>query len=615
MGGPTNGQVYQQPPMQQTQAQSQQPQYQSWPAKDISFTAANQLPPTAQPQQPAVQPASPASGGSLSVPRSGPMSRRNSETLVYHSLEIPRCISPNGGNLAELAAQMTCLFWFESNDELKQAESIRSRPANAPIVRLPKLAKPDEQFRKWTLSVLSTTQVTQNVILLALLFIYRLKMSSPHVKGKGGSECRLLVIALMLGNKFLDDNTYTNKTWAEVSQFDVKEIHVMEVEFLSNMRYNLLASKQEWDEWLEKLACFREYYERALRLPASPVPNISPKQHVPPSPIHSPTNGAMPDFGPVTPTVTNNFSPASVRSQQNWPAYQANNNLSPLAGKPAMNLMPSRKRSFEEDPSDHPAKRLVPSSRIPQSAPAPGPSHPSARLSAPSLTLVTNQQQPNVQNNSLPPLPMQTPYSQNGLVAQTTAPAVQNHVSLPPLQPGMRAMSTVYQQPGPSSMPPQQIPASAPSLPQSNFTGPTLPSHTPMSFNAGGKNRSPGSLAPFSSSPMPDHFGNASGVHTPMVHTPISNSPSFYLQQRNSPYKPIRHVNTLLYPGPPSSLDQYHLQVPIPPNQMHYQPLGRRNDVRTGVVPEFLLYNRGLQHQQPPHQLPSQLTPHGPFPG
>lgn len=106
MGGPTNGQVYQQPPMQQTQAQSQQPQYQSWPAKDISFTAANQLPPTAQPQQPAVQPASPASGGSLSVPRSGPMSRRNSETLVYHSLEIPRCISPNGGNLAELAAQV-----------------------------------------------------------------------------------------------------------------------------------------------------------------------------------------------------------------------------------------------------------------------------------------------------------------------------------------------------------------------------------------------------------------------------------------------------------------------------------------------------------------------------
>lgn len=49
--------------------------------------------------------------------------------------------------------------------------------------------------------MLSTTQVTQNVILLALLFIYRLKRLNPGVKGKVGSEFRLLTVALMLGNK------------------------------------------------------------------------------------------------------------------------------------------------------------------------------------------------------------------------------------------------------------------------------------------------------------------------------------------------------------------------------------------------------------------------------
>lgn len=109
VGGPTNGQVYQQPQLQQPQP-SQQPQYQNWPSKDIAFTAANQLPSNGQPQQPAVRPPSPASGGTLSVPRSGQASRRNSETLVYHSLEIPRCISPNGGNLAEFAAQVRIKF-------------------------------------------------------------------------------------------------------------------------------------------------------------------------------------------------------------------------------------------------------------------------------------------------------------------------------------------------------------------------------------------------------------------------------------------------------------------------------------------------------------------------
>jgi hypothetical protein len=39
------------------------------------------------------------------------------------------------------------------------------------------------------------------VIILALLFIYRLKKTNPAVKGKPGSEFRLLTVALMLGNK------------------------------------------------------------------------------------------------------------------------------------------------------------------------------------------------------------------------------------------------------------------------------------------------------------------------------------------------------------------------------------------------------------------------------
>ena len=56
-------------------------------------------------------------------------------------------------------------------------------------------------FRKWVVSILSTTQVSQNVILLALMFIYRLKKLNPGVKGKLGSEFRLFTVALMLGNK------------------------------------------------------------------------------------------------------------------------------------------------------------------------------------------------------------------------------------------------------------------------------------------------------------------------------------------------------------------------------------------------------------------------------
>ena len=95
---------------------------------------------------------------------------------------------------------MTCLFWFESADQLKQAGQYRHENSTE-LSRLPTLARPDSQFSKWVFTVLNTTQVTQNVILLALLFIYRLKMSTPQIKGREGSEYRLLIVALMLGNK------------------------------------------------------------------------------------------------------------------------------------------------------------------------------------------------------------------------------------------------------------------------------------------------------------------------------------------------------------------------------------------------------------------------------
>lgn len=86
-------------------------------------------------------------------------------------------------------------------DTLRAAEAIRSRPQTATVPRLTKYAMPYSAFKKWAYTVLSTTQVTQSVILLALLFIYRLKKINPSVKGRSGSEYRLLTVALMLGNK------------------------------------------------------------------------------------------------------------------------------------------------------------------------------------------------------------------------------------------------------------------------------------------------------------------------------------------------------------------------------------------------------------------------------
>ena len=91
---------------------------------------------------------------------------------------------------------MTCLFWFEKTSKLQAIEDRLD-----PVPSLVAEAIPTVGFQKWVASILSTTQVSSNVILLALLFIYRLKKFNAGVKGKKGSEFRLMTVALMLGNK------------------------------------------------------------------------------------------------------------------------------------------------------------------------------------------------------------------------------------------------------------------------------------------------------------------------------------------------------------------------------------------------------------------------------
>jgi hypothetical protein len=125
----------------------------------------------------------------------------DSNSIASH-LQIPPSINDSRGSLPEFAAQITCLFWFESSSTIYLVEDITSSPM--PTTPLVPEAMPTTGFRKWVTTILSMTQVSQNVILLALMFIYRLKKLNPGVKGKLGSEFRLLTVALMLGNKCMN---------------------------------------------------------------------------------------------------------------------------------------------------------------------------------------------------------------------------------------------------------------------------------------------------------------------------------------------------------------------------------------------------------------------------
>ncbi|KAK0704065.1 hypothetical protein B0T26DRAFT_744639 [Lasiosphaeria miniovina] len=574
-------------------------------------TAASRPPPQRPHSRQPTRPSTPGSGGTMADRE---LSARES-AMVLHSLQIPQCISSRGGSLSDFVAELTALFWFESITVLETAESGQDPYASVPRIAESAIASHD--FKKWVQTVLSTTQVTQNVILLALLFIYRLKVANPMVRGRTGSEYRLLTVALMLGNKFLDDNTYTNKTWADVSGILVGDIHVMEVEFLSNMRYSLLASKAQWEEWLVKLSRFCAFLERSQRS-ASPSPLLipSPTHRGFASPLPSPTGTLSLNAYAPSPTVYAAYSGA-----HGWPPSSAtiSSAISPLALKPEP--YSSRKRSFpDNDPTEPPAKRqsrVLPShgqhgSQLPPQAvplhaqlPSQRPSGllDQARLSVPNLTLNTSH--------------AATASAQAFPAPGTYAPSQASPLSLPPLAAGVRTMATVFPT-SPAAFVSQDSATSGPSVPSAITSATPTMSYPPVKYGTPTKRLSPRStLTPTAhypgSSPLTDSFPHsaASMVNvgsTSGVHTPISHSPSVYLQQRNSPYRPVRHVNTLLYPPSSAFLQQYHFPNTVPPAQMHYQPLGRRHEFRTGIVPEFAMAKHHATTPTPYQPIP-QLLP------
>ncbi|PHH71973.1 hypothetical protein CDD83_5061 [Cordyceps sp. RAO-2017] len=66
---------------------------------------ANQLPDPSSRRS--TRPSTPSSDSTVTTKQDKDAAPQSSETLIYHSLQIPKCISPEGGNLSDFAAQVS----------------------------------------------------------------------------------------------------------------------------------------------------------------------------------------------------------------------------------------------------------------------------------------------------------------------------------------------------------------------------------------------------------------------------------------------------------------------------------------------------------------------------
>ncbi len=130
-------------------------------------------------------------------------------------------------------------------------------------------------FRKWVSQVLCSTRLPSATIILSLHYLSirmsKLANGAGSYKGTDGQIYRLLTIALLLGSKFLDDNTFINRSWSEVSGIKVAELNRLETEWLISIKFDLHLDPLE----AQGFATWQAHWQRYCTHAATSVPSIA----------------------------------------------------------------------------------------------------------------------------------------------------------------------------------------------------------------------------------------------------------------------------------------------------------------------------------------------------
>ncbi|KAH8167278.1 hypothetical protein CIB48_g928 [Xylaria polymorpha] len=113
-------------------------------------------------------------------------------------------------------------------------------------------------FRKFVNQILTSTRLPSTTILLGMNYLAKHINMHQHAgtydNVSEGELWKMLTVGLLLGSKFLDDNTFQNRSWSDVSAIPVAELNVMEANWLRDMDWMLyvnLDRSHDYDAWLK----------------------------------------------------------------------------------------------------------------------------------------------------------------------------------------------------------------------------------------------------------------------------------------------------------------------------------------------------------------------------
>ncbi|CCA76811.1 hypothetical protein PIIN_10797 [Serendipita indica DSM 11827] len=255
----------------------------------------------------------PSRGHSRTAPNNGERTRAPI-VVTYGPFHAPDV------DVAVAYGEMVCYLWFWQ--------------PTASALQL----QPQPHFIHYLSKVIAQTQLSKTCLVLALHYIWLLKrplmvgaagkheadmgpVNAPSVlaasQAHQGSQYMVSVVALMLANKFMDDNTYTNKSWASICGVTLEKINAMEREFLIAINHALHVDVNRFMSWIRIMQSF--FIQRQSRFesrsrPRRPLPHghhlaepsVSSFATPPRSPGYARARSASPDqfqFTFVPPTT------------------------------------------------------------------------------------------------------------------------------------------------------------------------------------------------------------------------------------------------------------------------------------------------------------------------
>ena len=133
-------------------------------------------------------------------------------------------------------------------------------------------------------TLLRATRLPRNTILLATVYFAQHMWSCAPRQPLSPSELwQQTLMCLVMANKFWDDSTFTNKSWADISGMDLRDINAAEIEWLHSQTWSLSLSDvaiRRWNshhsQYVKRVTCsataVASNYRRFSPLTVQPTP-------------------------------------------------------------------------------------------------------------------------------------------------------------------------------------------------------------------------------------------------------------------------------------------------------------------------------------------------------